>query len=271
MHEHRQTTHVPRKRFGQNFLHDKSVIQRIIAAIDLNADDHVIEIGAGKGALTQALLARSARVDVLELDRDLVPYLREKFKATAALHIHNTDALSFDFCQLSMHKEKLRVIGNLPYNISTPLMFHLLDQTRCIGDMHFMLQKEVADRLAAQHGTAAYGRLSLMMQYRCNVELLFTVPPDSFYPVPKVDSAFVRLTPHSRSPVELTDEEIFKQVVTRAFSQRRKTIRNSLKGMLTAEQIMAAGIDPGLRAEALSLAQFARLSNTVSEAQRDPG
>ena len=171
MHEERQTAHVPRKRFGQNFLHDKAVIQRIIAVIDLNADDHVVEIGAGKGALTQALVNQSSRVDVIELDRDLVPYLQSKLKATLSLIIHNADALSFDFCQLSIHKEKLRVIGNLPYNISTPLMFHLLDQTRCIRDMHFMLQKEVADRLAAQPGTAAYGRLSLMMQYRCSVEL----------------------------------------------------------------------------------------------------
>jgi 16S rRNA (adenine1518-N6/adenine1519-N6)-dimethyltransferase len=271
VHEKRQTGHVPRKRFGQNFLHDKAVLQRIIDVIGLNADDHVVEIGAGKGALTQALLVRSAHVDLLELDRDLVPYLREKFRATAALHIHNADALSFDFCQLSRPKEKLRVIGNLPYNISTPLLFHLLDQTECIGDMHFMLQKEVAERLVAQPGTAAYGRLSLMMQYRCNVELLFTVPPGSFYPVPKVNSAFVCLSPHTRSPVELADEESFKQVVTQAFSQRRKTIRNSLKGMLTAEQIMTAGIDPGLRAEALSLEQFARLSNTASEARQDTG
>lgn len=256
--------HIPRKRFGQNFLHDDAVLQRIIGVIDPSKEDHMVEIGPGKGALTGALLNEITCLDIVELDRDLVNYLQEKFKGTATLNIHGADALKFEFCRLATHNEKLRIVGNLPYNISTPLMFRLLEQTTCIHDMHFMLQKEVADRLAAQPGTAAYGRLSLMMQYHCHIERLFIVPPAAFRPVPKVDSAFVRLIPHNQPPVNIADEAAFKQVVTQAFMQRRKTLRNTLKGTLSMEEIKTAGIDPGLRAEALTLEQFARLSNIVS-------
>lgn len=259
------SSHRPRKRFGQNFLHDASVLQHIIATVDPHRDDHIVEIGPGKGFLTQPLLEQSGRVDVIELDRDLVAYLAEKFRAKDTLYIHSADALTFNYCLLEKSPEKLRIVGNLPYNISTPLMFHLLDYTKCIRDMHFMLQKEVANRLAAQAGTAAYGRLSLMIQYYCHVERLFFVAPGSFTPAPKVDSAFVRLVPHGKPPVHVTDEFIFKQLIAQAFSQRRKTIRNSLKRSLTTDQILAAGIDPGLRAEALTLAEFALLSNTVSD------
>ena len=159
------TTHTPRKRFGQNFLHDASVLEHIIAVIDLRHDEHIVEIGPGKGVLTRALLNEATRLDVVELDRDLASYLQEKFTGSDTLHIHSADALKFDYCRLAHCNQKLRIVGNLPYNISTPLMFHLLEQTACIQDMHFMLQKEVADRLAAQPGTTAYGRLSLMMQY----------------------------------------------------------------------------------------------------------
>jgi len=261
-------SHKPRKRFGQNFLHDISVLQHIIAVIDPRTDDHIVEIGPGKGILTQPLLDQSDHVEVIELDRDLVVYLHEKFAATKSLQIYSADALTFDYCRLATAPKKLRIVGNLPYNISTPLMFHLLEYTACIGDMHFMLQKEVADRLAAQPGTAAYGRLSLMIQYHFIVERLFIVSPGSFNPVPKVDSAFIRLVPHSQPPVHVADQALFKQLISQAFSQRRKTIRNSLKGTLTTDEIVAANIDPGLRAEALSLAEFARLSNTVSDSNR---
>jgi len=257
------SAHLPRKRFGQNFLHDDSVLQHIITVIDVLKDDHIVEIGPGKGVLTEALLNATERLDIVELDRDLVRYLQEKFKAVT-VHIHSADALKFDFCRLTMRNHKLRIVGNLPYNISTPLMFHLLEQTACIEDMHFMLQKEVAARLAAQPATAAYGRLSLMMQYRCSVELLFIVPPAAFTPAPKVDSAFVRLIPHRQPPVNVYDEDVFKQVITQAFAQRRKTLRNTLKGTLSIEEIEAAGIDTGLRAETLTLEQFACLSNIVS-------
>jgi len=257
------TEHTPRKRFGQNFLRDTSVLQHIIDVINPHNDDHIVEIGPGKGALTRAILNETTRLDVVELDRDLARYLQAKFKGSDKLCIHSADALKFDFCQLVTPNQKLRIVGNLPYNISTPLMFHLLEQTACIQDMHFMLQKEVADRLAALPGTAAYGRLSLIMQYRCSIERLFIVPPAAFKPVPIVDSAFIRLIPHLQPPVNVVNENIFKQVITQAFTQRRKTLRNTLKGTLSIDEIKAAGIDPGLRAEALTLEQFAHLSNFV--------
>lgn len=256
--------HRPRKRFGQNFLHDPNVIRNIIDVINPQPRDHLVEIGPGKGALTQTLLTGLWRLDIVELDRDLVVRLQNRFKDKHNIHIHSADALKFNFCNLVSETEKLRIIGNLPYNISTPLMFHLLEQVACILDMHFMLQKEVADRLAARPGTAAYGRLSLMIQYHCSVERLFIVPPGSFKPAPGVDSAFIRLTPRQQPPVEVIDEDIFKQIITQAFSHRRKTLRNTLKGRLSAGEIKAAGIDPGLRGEALTLAQFAVLSNTAS-------
>lgn len=257
--------HIPRKRFGQNFLHDHNIIQNIISSIQAKPGEHWVEIGPGQGALTEPLLKQGIRLDVVELDRDLVALLREQFKQYDNLQIHSADALRFDFSALAEADSKLRIIGNLPYNISTPLMFHLLDNAYCIEDMHFMLQKEVVDRICAAPGSKKYGRLSVMMQYYCATELLFDVPPESFDPAPKVMSAIVRLVPHQQPPVQVNDIAKLNRVVTQAFSQRRKTLRNSLKKLITEEEIAALGIDPTLRAETISLADFARLSNLLQE------
>lgn len=252
-------THQARKRFGQNFLQDSSVIYNILAFAQLQKDEHWLEIGPGLGALTQPLLDAGVKLDVVELDRDLVKILSKRFADRSNFTIHGADALQFDFASLVQPGEKLRVIGNLPYNISTPLMFHLLDNANLIQDMHFMLQKEVVDRICAEPGSKQYGRLSVMMQYFCDTECLFDVPPESFDPVPKVMSAIVKLTPHSQPPVAITDFEQFSQLVTKAFSQRRKTIRNSLKELLSEAQMQAIAINPNARAEELSLEEFARL------------
>ncbi|MFU8788805.1 MAG: 16S rRNA (adenine(1518)-N(6)/adenine(1519)-N(6))-dimethyltransferase RsmA [Methylobacter sp.] len=255
--------HTPRKRFGQNFLHDHNIIYNIISSIQAKPDQHWVEIGPGQGALTEPLLNEKVRLDVVELDRDLVVLLKEKFKHYPNLHIHSADALRFDFSSLAEGDNKLRIIGNLPYNISTPLMFHLLDNAKCIEDMHFMLQKEVVERICAAPGSKKYGRLSVMMQYHCMPELLFEVPPESFDPIPQVTSAIVRLVPHQQPPVAVNDMSKLNQVVTQAFSQRRKTLRNSLKKLIEEEAIAALGIDPTLRAESISLAEFALLSNLL--------
>ncbi|MDX1252686.1 MAG: 16S rRNA (adenine(1518)-N(6)/adenine(1519)-N(6))-dimethyltransferase RsmA [Gammaproteobacteria bacterium] len=257
-------SHIPRKRFGQNFLHDQAVIHNIITAIDPHPNQHLVEIGPGKGALTRHLLRAAGSLDVVELDRDLIPLLERECAGLGELHIHQADALAFDFATLAADGRPLRLMGNLPYNISTPLLFHLMEQIQCIQDMHFMLQKEVVDRLAAEPGSKDYGRLGVMIQYYCAVESLFVVHPGAFFPSPKVDSAVVRLVPHAAPPVEVASRANFSRLVGQAFSQRRKTLRNTLKGLLTDEQIRAQGIDPGLRAEVLSLAQFARLSNAIS-------
>ncbi len=258
-------THIARKRFGQNFLTSYTIIYNIISSIEAKPDEHWVEIGPGQGALTQPLLEQGIRLDVVELDRDLVALLKEKFKTYPNLHIHSGDALRFDFSALAEDDKKLRVIGNLPYNISTPLMFHLLDNAYCIEDMHFMLQKEVVDRICAAPGSKKYGRLSVMMQYYCATELLFDVPPSSFDPEPKVMSAIVRLVPHQRPPVQVNSVALLNRVVTEAFSQRRKTLRNSLKKLIDEADIAALNIDPSARAEVLSLGDFAKLSNLLSE------
>jgi len=264
--------HIPRKRFGQNFLHDHNIIYNILSSLQVKPDQHWVEIGPGQGALTEPLLNEGIRLDVIELDRDLVVLLKEKFKHQPRLQIHSADALRFDFSALVRSRaeqggsnEKLRVIGNLPYNISTPLMFHLLKSAHCIEDMHFMLQKEVVDRICAAPGSKKYGRLSVMMQYYCDTELLFDVPPESFDPAPKVMSAIVRLVPHQQPPVEVHDVAKLNRVVTEAFSQRRKTLRNSLKKLIPEAEIAALNIDPTLRAEMISLDDFARLSNLLQE------
>ena len=257
--------HIPRKRFGQNFLHDHNIIYNIISSIQAKPGEHWVEIGPGQGALTEPLLKTGIRLDVVELDRDLVTLLKEQFKQYDNLQIHSADALRFDFSALAEDGKKLRIIGNLPYNISTPLMFHLLDNAYCIEDMHFMLQKEVVDRICAAPGSKKYGRLSVMMQYYCATELLFDVPPESFDPAPKVMSAIVRLVPHQQPPVQVNDIAKLNRVVTQAFSQRRKTLRNSLKKLITEEEIVALNIDPTLRAETISLADFAKLSNLLQE------
>lgn len=255
--------HRPRKRFGQNFLHDPGIIGSIINAIDPRREDHLVEIGPGQGAITGPLLELAGRLDAVELDRDLISLLQQKFPAADNLHLHNADALKFAFCALQQDQETLRVLGNLPYNISTPLLFHLLDNSTCIRDMHFMLQKEVVDRMAAQPGNKTYGRLSVMLQVRCQVQYLFHIGPGAFNPPPKVDSAFVRLVPYVDPPNPVQDPAFFSRLVTQAFSQRRKTLRNTLKKMLPPELLTANDIDPGLRAEQLSPADFVRLANAA--------
>ncbi len=257
------TTHKARKRFGQNFLQDHNVIYNILSNIQANNNEHWVEIGPGLGAITDPLLKKNITLDVVELDRDLVLFLSDKFKQQANFTIHSADALNFDFAALAKDNEKLRIIGNLPYNISTPLLFHLLESAYCIADMHFMLQKEVVDRICAEPGSKKYGRLSVMIQYYCDTEFVFDVPPESFNPIPKVMSSIVKLTPHLKPPVDIEDIKKLKKVVTTAFSQRRKTIRNSLKKLITEEQIVEQGINPTLRAESISLAEFAKLSYLV--------
>ncbi len=256
--------HQARKRFGQNFLHDHNIIENIIASAMIRSGENWVEIGAGQGALTEPLLKKVQHLDVVELDRDLVTWLEHKFSAQANLKIHSGDALRFDFASLAPKGEKLHVIGNLPYNISTPLMFHLLETTNCIADMLFMLQKEVVNRICATPDGKSYGRLSVMMQYYCETEWLFDVPPESFNPVPQVMSAIVRLVPYSKPPVDVDDVKMLGKIVTEAFSQRRKTVRNSLKKLLSENEIINLGIDANLRAENLSLSEFAVLANAVS-------
>ncbi|MCP5195904.1 MAG: 16S rRNA (adenine(1518)-N(6)/adenine(1519)-N(6))-dimethyltransferase RsmA [Gammaproteobacteria bacterium] len=259
--------HLPRKRFGQHFLHDPGVIARIIAAIHPLNGERLVEIGPGLGALTQPLLRAAGELDVVELDRDLLEPLRACCAGLGVLRIHAADALEFDFTALRGSGPRLRITGNLPYNISTPLLFHLLEQAEHLHDLHFMLQQEVVERMAANPGDSAYGRLSVMLQYRCRVESLFTVGPEAFHPPPKVQSAIVRLVPRETRSVAIRDERCFAEVVRKAFSQRRKTLRNSLNGLLDARQIQAAGIDPGARPESLDLAAFAALAEAVRLSQ----
>ena len=256
--------HRARKRFGQHFLIDNNIVTQIIAAINPQKNDHIVEIGPGLGVLTEALLSCVPEMDAVELDRDIIPLLEKRCEKLGSLTLHEADALRFDFKALAGDNRPLRIVGNLPYNISTPLMFHLIESSQIICDMHFMLQKEVVNRLAAPPGNKDYGRLSVMMQFYCQVDSLFDVPPESFDPPPKVNSAVVRLVPHSKPPVKVNDVKILEKVVTQAFSQRRKTIRNTLKPLLTAEQMEKIGIDPVRRAETLSLAEFSELSNLVS-------
>lgn len=257
----RPSKHRARKRFGQHFLTDPVVVQRLVATIQPKREEHLVEIGPGLGVLTEALLPQAGQMDAVELDRDLIPKLEKHCLPLGKLTIHSADALNFDFCSLQRDDELLRVVGNLPYNISTPLMFHLLKQAHCIRDMHFMLQKEVVDRLAASPGNRDYGRLSVMIQYHCQVTALFHVPPEAFSPPPKVDSAIVRLEPYVQKPVTVNDEATLEHVVRQSFSMRRKTLRNNLKGLLTDAQIQATGIDPAQRAETLTLEQFVSLAN----------
>ena len=235
--------HKARKRFGQNFLHDHGVIQRIVHSINPREGDRLVEIGPGQGALTEGLLEGAKALDVVELDRDLIPTLKLRFGLNPEFRIHEADALTFDFSSLKTDERPLRLAGNLPYNISTPLIFHLLSFEGLISDMHFMLQKEVVQRLAATPGEKNYGRLSIMTQYYCTVDYLFTVGPGSFKPAPKVDSAIIRLTPHKKLPHPCKNTARLETVVRDAFSQRRKTLRNTLKKHLSADNLKALGID----------------------------
>jgi len=252
--------HNPRKRFGQNFLVDQHIIAQIVAEIYPQKSDRIIEIGPGLGALTRPLLQALDHLHVIEIDRDIVSQLNQVF-AQEELTIHAADALKFDFSALG---SKLRIVGNLPYNISTPLLFHLSQFAEHILDMHFMLQKEVVDRMVGSPATADYGRLSVMLQYRFDMEYVFSVPPESFRPVPKVESAIVRMTPRDSSTRIVKNEALFSQIVTAAFSQRRKTLRNTLQQHLTASDFSALGIDSGLRAENLSVEEFAAIANFLS-------
>ncbi|MFW5427211.1 MAG: 16S rRNA (adenine(1518)-N(6)/adenine(1519)-N(6))-dimethyltransferase RsmA [Methylophagaceae bacterium] len=251
-----------RKRFGQNFLQDQSVIDDIIAAIAPQRGQHIVEIGPGRAALTTPLLQDSDQLDVIELDRDLVPLLQMQFSAYKNLTIHQADALSFDYQALVKEQEKLRIVGNLPYNITTPLLFHLLAQSDCIEDMCFMLQREVVERICAQPGTKQYGRLSIMVQYQCQAELVFLVPAEAFYPVPKVESAILYLNPYSPDGYigGNVDIKALGKIVTQAFSQRRKTIANTLKRIVTPELILQAEISLEQRPETISITQYVALT-----------
>jgi 16S rRNA (adenine1518-N6/adenine1519-N6)-dimethyltransferase len=251
--------HVARKRFGQNFLVDAHYIRRIVEAINPQPDDRLVEIGPGLGALTRPLLERIGHLTVIEIDRDLAGRLVSEFDP-ARLTLHNVDALEFDFGTLGSN---LRIIGNLPYNISSPLLFHLSQFEAHLRDLHVMLQKEVVDRMTAAPATPDYGRLSVMLQVRFRVERLFIVPPGAFRPAPKVDSAVARLTPwHAEKPA-LLDEALFAAIVMAAFSQRRKTLRNTLKPWFDATALESLAVDPGVRGETLAVADFVRLANAA--------
>lgn len=255
--------HKARKRFGQNFLHDHGVIRRIVACIGPKKGQRLVEIGPGKGALTEGIISVTERMDVVELDRDLIPILKVNLFRYPDLTVHEADAMKFDFRSLKIDTQSIRVVGNLPYNISTPLIFHLLSQADAIEDMHFMLQKEVVDRLAARPGDSLYGRLSVMAQYYCAVESLFIVGPESFDPAPKVDSAIVRMTPHKVLPYPVDNVKKLEDMVRIGFQQRRKTLRNNYKGVLDNDDFAALNIDPTLRPERLDVEDFVRITNYV--------
>ena len=258
--------HVPRKRFGQNFLVSSGVIAKIIAAIAPQSDDALVEIGPGLGALTGPLLDKLAHLHAVEIDRDLVAGLRQ-CHAPDRLTIHQGDALQFDFAALartSQDEPVLRVVGNLPYNISTPLLFHLAEYAAQIRDMHFMLQKEVVDRMVSPPGGPEYGRLSVMLQYRYEMERLFLVPPGAFDPAPKVASAVVRMTPRPVSALAATDPGKLAEVVMKAFGQRRKMLRNTLRELISETELAALGIAPTARAEELGVAEFVRIANALT-------
>ena len=275
--------HVAKKRFGQNFLTDQSIIASLVDAINPQENQTLVEIGPGLGALTKPLLKKIPQLHVVEIDRDIVSWMQNEYAKPAyaknELIIHNVDALKFDFISLislpsplggerlgerGQQSKKLRVVGNLPYNISTPILFHLLENLPTIIDMHFMLQKEVVERMVAAPSTPAYGRLSVMLQYHLQMEYLFTVPPEAFEPAPKVESAFVRCVPHTTLPFIAKDSALFAKIVLQAFSQRRKTLRNTLKGLLDDAGFVQLDISSQLRAENLSVAQFVAISNHLS-------
>lgn len=254
--------HFARKRFGQNFLHDDYIIESIVAAIQPKADQALVEIGPGLAALTIPVSKYVDHLTVVEIDRDLASRLIDNPLLNDKLTVIEQDALTFDFNELKQQLGKpLRVFGNLPYNISTPLMFHLFEYANIITDMHFMLQKEVVTRLVAAPNSKDYGRLSVMAQYFCQIIPVLEVPPTSFKPAPKVDSAVVKLIPYKEKPYQVNDVKILSRVTTEAFNQRRKTIRNSLGNMFTAEQLVELNIDPNLRAENLTVQQYCQLAN----------
>jgi 16S rRNA (adenine1518-N6/adenine1519-N6)-dimethyltransferase len=257
--------HQARKRFGQNFLHDQGIIDRIVQSINPRASDHIVEIGPGQGALTRPLAASGARLDCVELDRDLAAFLKTNVGKQANVTIHQQDILKFDLASVQHDSQRLRIIGNLPYNISTPVLFYLLQQHNRIEDMVFMLQLEVVNRMAAQVGDRNYGRLGLMLQYYCEVEPLFNVPSAAFTPRPKVSSAIVRLIPHQTMPIQAKDPECLQVVIRTAFNQRRKTLKNSLKAIISETVLTTLPLDVSMRPENLTLADYILISDALTE------
>ena len=272
--------HVPRKRFGQHFLHDPGILARIVAAIAPKPADRIVEIGPGEGALTLPLLRKAGHLTAIELDRDLIEPLRAKAQGVGELTIVNADVLKVNFAEFARDGRirlgpsrpsvasgalaLLRIVGNLPYNISTPILFHCLEHAGAIEDMHFMLQKEVVDRMAAAPGSKTYGRLSVMLQLRCTVEPLLHVPPGAFRPPPKVDSAVVRLVPLPAQQLPDVDFALVEKLVRAAFGQRRKTLSNALSDHASAADIVAAGLDPRARAEQLAPEAYVALARVLS-------
>lgn len=261
-----------RKRFGQHFLHDAATVARILAAIDARPGEALVEIGPGRGALTAGLLAAAGTLDAIEIDRDLAATLRAGWAGRPGLVLHEADALRFDFAALAADRGRpLRVVGNLPYNISTPLLFHLAACADGVRDMHFMLQREVVERMVAAPGGAEYGRLSVMLQYRFEMERLFRVPPGAFNPAPKVESAVVRMVPRPRATLDASDEVLLGEVVKSAFAQRRKMLRNTLREHLNEEDWVALGLDPRRRAEELAVGDYVRIANRLAGLRPPPG
>jgi 16S rRNA (adenine1518-N6/adenine1519-N6)-dimethyltransferase len=258
----------PKKNLGQHFLHERSIIEKIVLAVDPQPGDVLVEIGPGQGALTLPLLRRHGALTVIEFDRDLITPLMESAEGVGDLAIIHKDVLKVDFGKLA-GEGRIRLIGNLPYNISPPILFHVLEHADAIVDMHFMLQKEVVERMASEPGSKVYGRLSVMLQAVCRVIPLFDVPPGAFRPPPKVDSAVVRLLPKPAAEVGISDPELFEALVRDAFGQRRKTMRNAVQALCTGEDILAAGLRPEARAEQLAVAEFVALANYLAAHPRE--
>ncbi len=261
------TPHRPRKRFGQHFLADPAIVDAILAAIAPTPEDCIVEIGPGQGVLTDRLAPRCRELHAVELDRDLTAALRRRYAGMAHVRIHEADALNFDFSTLG---ERLRVVGNLPYNISTPLLFHLLEHRNAIADMHFMLQKEVVDRMAAAPGRRSFGRLTVMLGCHLEIDALFDVDRNAFTPPPEVMSSVVRLCPLPRGTHDIRDERMLARVVAAAFAKRRKTLRNALKDLVAEPDFAALGIDPGLRPEAVSVGRWVALANRLANCLANP-
>ncbi|MEG3790412.1 16S rRNA (adenine(1518)-N(6)/adenine(1519)-N(6))-dimethyltransferase RsmA [Lysobacter sp. CCNWLW3] len=252
-----------KKHLGQHFLHDRGIIEMIVHAVDPQPGDRLVEIGPGQGAITYPLLDRHGELTVIEFDRDLIFPLTEGARAHGTLEIIHRDVLTVDFGALAHNGGPIRLVGNLPYNLSSPILFHALEHAEAIVDMHFMLQKEVVDRMAAGPGSKVYGRLGVMLQAYCHVTALFDVPPHAFRPPPKVDSAVVRLVPRAPDSIGIDDHARFARVVRDAFGQRRKTLRNALSQICDGAAIEAAGVRPDARAEQIEVADFVRLANSL--------
>ncbi len=259
--------HQAKKRFGQNFLHDDAVITSLIHAIHPHEEDLMVEIGPGLGAMTKPLLKKLAHLHVVEIDRDIIDWMQKVYPADK-ITIHNSDVLKFDLAKIG---KKIRVVGNLPYNISSPILFKLLENASQIIDMHFMLQKEVVERMVAAPSTSEYGRLSVMLQYALEMEYLITVPPDAFDPAPKVESAFVRCIPFQTKPFIAHEEKLFAEIVQSAFGQRRKTLRNTLKNYLNDDDFKILNIDSQLRAENLHVSDYVRIANHLANQSSNTG